>query len=181
MSSERSFSSPALVIKRVNTGEYDRVVTVLTPEYGKLVAVAKGARRITSSQRANLEPGCVIQGFFVVTKGMPILTQTRIVADNSACRAELAKIRQLSQVLEIVDRMFVEELADAAMYEQVVRIVSAISQDKAGTAKQGLNVLIEALGYPKLEETDHTSIISYVAELIDRPIRSFEYLRVPVG
>lgn len=42
MSELKNFSDQAVVIKRHNFGEADRIVTLFTLKHGKLVAVAKG-------------------------------------------------------------------------------------------------------------------------------------------
>ncbi|HOI05010.1 MAG TPA: DNA repair protein RecO, partial [Candidatus Woesebacteria bacterium] len=80
----RTFSSQAIVLKRRAMGETDRLLTLLTQDRGKLVVLAKGARRLTSSNRANLEPGNLIQAFFIETKSLTLLTQSRLLFDT--CR-----------------------------------------------------------------------------------------------
>ncbi len=51
----RSYNTIGIVIGRTNFGEADRVVRFLTPDYGKLSAVAKGVRKITSRSGGHLE------------------------------------------------------------------------------------------------------------------------------
>src|SRR5207237_1816358 len=46
----------AIVLSRFELGEADRVLTMLTPEYGKVRAIAKGVRRPTSRLGGSLEP-----------------------------------------------------------------------------------------------------------------------------
>jgi len=55
MPGKPSYQTKAIVIGRVNFGEADRVVRFLTPEHGKLSAVAKGVRRIKSRFGGHLE------------------------------------------------------------------------------------------------------------------------------
>src|SRR6185503_8761599 len=95
--SSKTFNALGIVLKRTNTGETDRVVSLLTQEHGKLVAIAKGVRKMSSSRRADLEPGNYIKAQFVVTKSMPILTQTKLIDDCSQIRQSLPEIRKLTQ------------------------------------------------------------------------------------
>ena len=81
--SHHSSSTDAIVLKRTSVGESDRIVTLLTPEQGKLTCVAKGVRKLTSSQRAYLEPGNLVSIYLIETTGMPILTQTKLKNDFS--------------------------------------------------------------------------------------------------
>ena len=44
----RAYATEGIVLRRDDYGEADRLVTLLTPGHGKLRALAKGARRLTS-------------------------------------------------------------------------------------------------------------------------------------
>ena len=66
----KNFNVNGIILKRNKVGETDRVVTLLTQDYGKLVAVAKGVRKLTSSKRAALEPGNLVRAYFVKTKSL---------------------------------------------------------------------------------------------------------------
>src|SRR3954447_11654335 len=56
MPSRRPYVTDAIVLSRFELGEADRVLTVLTPDYGKLRIIAKGVRRQTSRIGGSLEP-----------------------------------------------------------------------------------------------------------------------------
>lgn len=51
-----SLSTPGLVIRRANYGDYDRMVTLFTPEHGKLDAIARGCRKPKSQLINAVEP-----------------------------------------------------------------------------------------------------------------------------
>ncbi|MEK6589529.1 MAG: DNA repair protein RecO, partial [Nitrospinota bacterium] len=50
------YSTDAIVLKSINLGEADKIVTLFTQRYGKIKGVAKGARRVKSRFGASLEP-----------------------------------------------------------------------------------------------------------------------------
>jgi DNA repair protein RecO (recombination protein O) len=54
--SRRLYATDAIVLSRFELGEADRVLTLITPEMGKLKAIAKGVRRPTSRLGGSLEP-----------------------------------------------------------------------------------------------------------------------------
>jgi DNA repair protein RecO (recombination protein O) len=54
--SRRLYATDAMVLSRFELGEADRVLTLITPEFGKLKAIAKGIRRPTSRLGGSLEP-----------------------------------------------------------------------------------------------------------------------------
>lgn len=51
----RSYSTEAIILRRTNYGEADRIVSLLTPERGKISAIAKGVRRPKSKLAGGLE------------------------------------------------------------------------------------------------------------------------------
>ncbi len=175
-----SFKTQAMVLKRVSVGEADRIVTLLCPERGKIVCVAKGVRKLKSSNRANLEPGNIVEALLIETKSLPILTQSKLAADATNVRQSLTGISQLSQILEIFDRLFVEDFIDEAAGELAFAIhQELVSENKRnGRIKQLLTELVQTLGYQALDETTHQSILDYVAEISEQKMKSFDFLQV---
>lgn len=180
----RTFSSQAIVLKRRAIGETDRLLTLLTQDRGKLVVLAKGARRLTSSNRANLEPGNLIQAFFIETKGLALLTQSRLLFDT--CRIyqnlpqaqALKKISHIQQILEIFDRLFVEEFIDEGAFDLAKQIEQLVldEQNHAAKIKIRLNRLLMLLGYQDIKDTKHQNIQDYVAEISEQKMKSFNFL-----
>ena len=52
----RRYVTDAIVLSRFDLGEADRVLTLITPDIGKLKAIAKGIRRPTSRLGAAWSP-----------------------------------------------------------------------------------------------------------------------------
>jgi len=178
VSRSRSFSTPAIVLKRTSVGDSDRVVTLLTQKKGKIVSVAKGVRKLKSSKRAFLEPGNLIKAFFIETKSMPLLTQATLIDDFSAAKINLSKIRQLAQVLEIVDKLFVEE-EDVANFDQVVKALELLKKN-GHHRSQIKTILMEIISQLGFEDNGSTkkSLLERVEQITDRKMKSWEYLTV---
>lgn len=175
----KSFSTPAIILKRSDIGEADRIVTLYTQDQGKITCIAKGVRKLTSSKRSFLEPGNIVQAFLIKTKSMPLMTQARLIKDHSSLRQDLVKIRQLTQVLELIDKLYIEE-EDPQLFSMTREVLDylANSEKTNGHVKRQLEQILIYLGYQPLSETNHPSVMDYVAHIIDQPMKSFEYLRV---
>jgi DNA repair protein RecO (recombination protein O) len=176
----KTFSRSAIVVKRVDVGEYDRIITLITPDEGKLICVAKGIRKVGSSKAAFLEPGNHIQAFLVETKSLPILTQPKLYNDFAESKTSLKKLKQLTQVLEIADRLLVEGQEDTQVFELLLTVLSELNVltpvfDRIQTI---LAEILIHLGYQPLEETKYSSISEYVTSVADRPLRSYDFLTV---
>lgn len=51
-----SFTTPAIVIRRADYGDYDRMITLFSPELGRVEAIARGCRRPKSQLTNAVEP-----------------------------------------------------------------------------------------------------------------------------
>ncbi len=178
----RSQVTEGLVLKRVSTGEADRVVTLLTPDLGKVVCIAKGARKLTSSKRGILEPGHRVRILLIPTASMALLTQATLLNDLADCWKDLNQLRRVSQILEILDRLIVEGQPDHEMYLAATQLLQKIINQTASDTfvRDQLDEIIQALGFPSILTTHHPTIGEYVAELVERELHSFSYLKVQV-
>lgn len=59
----RLYKTEAVVLRQRRLGEADRILTILTPAYGKMQVKAKGVRRTTSRMAGHLQPltRCLVQ------------------------------------------------------------------------------------------------------------------------
>jgi DNA repair protein RecO (recombination protein O) len=62
-------TTKAIVLQRINYGEADRILTLLTPEYGKLRLIAKGVRRVKSKLAGGIELFSVSDITFIQGRG----------------------------------------------------------------------------------------------------------------
>jgi len=177
---QRSVTTEALVLKRTNTGETDRVITLLTRDEGKITSIAKGVRQLKSSKRAFVEPGNHIKCSLVLGYSLPILTQATLVTDVGRIRDNLIHIRQLLQLLEMVDSLFVAEENQGELFDQIMVMHSRIISGHATAdwTRSHLERLIIDLGYQPFSETKYQTIGEYVSFLADKPLKSWEYLKI---
>lgn len=178
--SNRSLNLQALVLKRVNVGETDRVVTLLSKEKGKFVAVAKGVRKLKSSKRAYMEPGNIIKAQLIITKSLPLLIQAKLIHDSAPAKQNLATIRKLIQILEVFDKLLVEQEIEPRIYNLILDIrQTVIARGNSHQLIQNkLSQLISLLGFPAPQITQGQSVLDYVQNLAEKPMRSFQFLQV---
>ncbi|NCN51184.1 MAG: DNA repair protein RecO [Candidatus Pacebacteria bacterium] len=176
----KSFTQKCLVLRRTNVGETDRIVTLLSQEQGRFACVAKGVRKLKSSNRAYLEPGSLITAHCIVTKSLPILTQTTLVDDTSKMTQNLSAFRALSQILEIIDTLFVEEEIDHSVFMRAIKLRNQIvyNQASAEIVRRQLAELITKLGFQNPTLSPHETITEYLQSLIGKPLHSYDFLKV---
>lgn len=70
----------AIILKRTDYGEADRILSLLTPDYGKLSLMAKGVRRVKSKLAGGIELFSVSEITFIKGRGdVGTLVSTRLV------------------------------------------------------------------------------------------------------
>lgn len=74
----RTYSANAIVLKRIDLAEKDRILTLYTREHGRMSAVAKGARKPGSKLSGSSEPFTFIRGLLNIGRELDVLVQSDI-------------------------------------------------------------------------------------------------------
>lgn len=120
--------TPAIILSRTDYGEADRILTMLTPEYGKLHLLAKGVRRVKSKLAGGIELFSVSTITFIQGRsgaGLGTLVSTRldkhfghIVQDLDRTMLGYELIKQLNKITE--------DQAEAAYYHLLQQAFEAL-------------------------------------------------------
>lgn len=113
---QRSYSSEGIVLSRKNFGEADRILTVLSKDFGKISLIAKGIRRIKSKKRGHLEIFSKIKFSSVKGHGMDIMIEATTVNDFSGVRINLNKISLAYYFCEVVSKITHEDGHSTTVY-----------------------------------------------------------------
>jgi DNA repair protein RecO (recombination protein O) len=105
----RSVRVHAIVLRHRDWGEADRLVTLFTREQGKMRAVAKGARKVTSRKAGHLEPFTHVKLQLARGRNMFIVTQADTIDAYIPLRETLEMTGTASYVVELLDRFVYED------------------------------------------------------------------------
>ncbi|MET1033397.1 MAG: DNA repair protein RecO [Candidatus Saccharimonadales bacterium] len=76
----QQLATSAIILSRTDFGEADRIITLLTPDHGKLTLLAKGVRRIKSKLAGGIELFSVSEITFIKGRGaIGTLVSTRLI------------------------------------------------------------------------------------------------------
>jgi DNA repair protein RecO (recombination protein O) len=98
MPTERVYRTHAVVLRRHNTGEADRVLTLFTPTHGKIRAVARGVRRIKSRLAGHVELFSRVDVLLARGRSLDIVTQAEVRDSFLSLRGDLWKAAYASYV-----------------------------------------------------------------------------------
>src|ERR687885_415233 len=86
------YRTEAIILRRSDFGEADRILTLYTPRYGKRRAIAKGVRKTTSRLAGHVELFTRVQLRLAEGRNLDIVTQAQIIAPYRALREDLERI-----------------------------------------------------------------------------------------
>lgn len=176
----KSYSATGIILKRSDVGEADRIVTTFSREYGKIAAIAKGCRKLSSSRAAALEPGSHSKIYLIGTKSLPILTQAQLITDFSHAKKDLVSMRKVFEVLEIIDSLLVEEDIQERVFGHTLAIFEHLnekSETKSSVVRAHLTAIVEILGFADRDDlTGNKPFRDYVEELTQKKLKAFAFL-----
>lgn len=176
---KRSFLESAIVLKRQNIGETDRMITLLTEGQGKIVVRAKGVRKISSKRKSHLELFNTVRAHIHERDHVSVLGQTVLLLDRSFIKRDLKRLRIAYHLTELVGRLVGDHQPVREVYTLLNRALSSIAshswdeEDRWTLAFE--SKLLKLLGFGVPSE-DLEDIHEYIEELTDRRLRSREIL-----
>lgn len=105
----RRYSSEAIVLARRNFSEADRILTVVSKHYGKLVLMAKGVRKPESRKRGSIEVFSKIKFSAARGRVFDIVTEVEMLRFYKDIRNDLKKVSLAYYFLEVVDKIIQQE------------------------------------------------------------------------
>jgi DNA repair protein RecO (recombination protein O) len=127
----RVYRAEAIILRDRRLGEADKIITLYTAEYGKLDAVAKGVRRLTSRKRGHLEELSQSSLLLAHGRNLDVVTQSETIASFAALRSDLERLSRALYVAELVDRFTVERLENVAIYRLTLEVLQRLSDESA--------------------------------------------------
>lgn len=168
----------AIILKRSNYGEADRVVTLYSAEEGKLACMARGVRKIVSKKRSALEPGTLAKVFLTETHGMPLITQAMVINEFSDLKSSLVGAKKLFQILEMMDAMTSE--ADEQVFDGFLEIIMILNTYPTVATREisdRLNAILQTLGFQDVADTSFRSVTEYIEFIAEKRMKAWEYFR----
>jgi DNA repair protein RecO (recombination protein O) len=148
----RLYKTEAIVLRGLDLGEADRVLTVLTPHLGKLRVIAKGVRRPRSRIGGGLEPLGAVDLVLAVGRTFDVVTQSQLLDPHLGLRTDLHATAAAWYLAELADRFCEERAESAAAYALLGAGLSALDTAPTGAAREAIARayelhLLDAMGY----------------------------------
>ena len=122
----RTYRVEAVVLRRVDFGEADRVLVLFTRERGKVPVVAKGVRRMSSRMAGHLE--LFTQSELLLAKGanLDVVTQAETRDAFRPLREDLTRTTTAYSIVEMTDALTEEALEQPELYDLLTATFRAL-------------------------------------------------------
>jgi len=126
---ERTYRTEAIVLRRKDIGEADRILTLLTPERGKVRVVAKGIRKPRSRKAGHLELFTRTNLLIATGRDLGIVTQAQAVNVHRPLREDLLRHAYASYAVELMDRFTPEQQESPELYHLLAAMLGWLSAE----------------------------------------------------
>jgi DNA repair protein RecO (recombination protein O) len=149
MGAPRSYQTQAVIIKQTKLGEVDKILTIYTPEFGKLKAIAKGACRPGSKLGGNVEP--LTYSLMMLAKGrnLDIVRQSQAIDVFPDLKGDLWRMACGLYILELVDSFTAENDENRPLFDLLLDALKWLCQsDNSESVLRYFELhLLDYLGY----------------------------------
>lgn len=127
-----SYQTNAIVIGRTNFGEADRIIRVITPDHGKLSAIAKGVRRIKSRSGGHLELLSDVALTLSKGRNLDVVTSARLAWYPHALAGSYERLGLAFMTASMVDRLVEENHPQSDIYNLTGEMLHLLEAGQGG-------------------------------------------------
>ncbi len=118
-------------MRRTDHAEADRLLTLFTREFGKLKAVAKGARKPQSRKTGHVELFMRTQFLLAVGRGAYyVATQADMIEAYEPLRHDLVRTTYAAYAVELLDKFAADEDKNITLYDLLVQALTRFSTEE---------------------------------------------------
>jgi len=181
-----TYLTQAIVLRKDHLSENDRRYIIYTSQYGKINAIIKGAKKLTSKLNSHLDYFCISN--LMLAKGMHFerVASARLAHKFPTVASNFIKSSSAFYFCEVVDALIKYSLKDYGSYCVLVDFYKQLedSQDKKEVLinlNKSIFELLKCLGYQpvvvaKNQRQLFVDLNNLVQETAEKEIKSFKYL-----
>lgn len=183
MFSSHYHKTDAIVINKRNSGESDRKVILLTKEFGKVQATAKGVRKISSRRAGSLEIFHLLNvHLHESTNGYMYISEVLTLRNFVRISKKLPKIAYAYHVCEIVDRLLPERQVHSDIYDLVSAVLNDIesARDIKEMEKKVTEFsfhLMQILGFISADKKmTYGNLLAYIEQITEKKLKTLAFI-----
>ncbi len=128
MPREKTYQTEAIILRRSDFSEADRLLTLYSREKGKVRAIAKGARKPQSRKTGHVELFMRTRFLLATGRDLDIITQAELVEAYEGLRTSLVRTTYAAYAIELLDRFTAEEDKNLALYDLLANTLARLEK-----------------------------------------------------
>jgi DNA repair protein RecO (recombination protein O) len=134
MSRPRNYQTEAIIIKKTKLGEADRILTLYTPDRGKIQAVARGVRRPKSKMAGHLELLTHSQISLARGHNLDIITGSQTINSFLPLKNNLVLASYGLYIIELVNQFTPDQSEDQSLFRLLLDTLKNLSASDPSTS-----------------------------------------------
>ena len=127
---ERIFRTDAIIMRRQDFGEADRLLTIFTPNHGKLKAIAKGSRKPAGRTTGHVELYTRVKMMISYGRELHVVSQAEMTEPYLALREDLERGAYASYIVELLDHFSEAEEVNFSLYRLLDATLDRLCEPK---------------------------------------------------
>jgi|SRR3989338_5453175 len=119
--------TPALILKKQNLGETDRILTIFSPILGKKRVIAKAVRRPLSKMAGHLDTMMLSQIILTDEDELPKITSALLAEPFEEIRNSLELLENAYSIIKIIERVTVEDISERPIFQLIVDTMTRLN------------------------------------------------------
>ena len=124
-----------IVLRSVNYGERDRILTIYTEELGLITATANGSRSLKSRTLVATEQFCYSHYVFSYKNDRYTVKEVDLIESFFDLRTDIEKLTLAGYVAEVVTHVGTENMPDVPLLRLTLNTLFALAKEKAPRAQ----------------------------------------------
>ena len=178
------YKTQGIIIKSENLGELDRLLTIYTRDFGKILARAKSVRKNQAKLKGHLETFFYSHLMMAPARGVDIVTGAETIESFSFLRQNLSCLAAAYYLAELIDQLIVGPERDADIWRllldsfRALNKISGVDENKeAFSIKKVIDNfergLLGFLGYGSIQKNS----AAFIRSLLGEGIKSENFLK----
>lgn len=156
-----------IIIKKVDSGEVDRLFNVYTKEYGKLQFKARSVRKNESKLKGYLDMFNHARFLIAKSKTIDIITDVESIDCFLNTRAGLTLMQRAFYMANLCDKLIAGQEKDEDLWNFILESFQQLNQGIIASDFE--EKFLEILGYGNLKDRNNQRAIDFIGELLNLP------------
>lgn len=123
----RYFTTKGLILKKQPSGENDWFLTIFSPEYGKIQAVSRSARKISSIKGSHFDPLNLCDFQFYKNGDRLMITECRVENAHIPIKSDLQKSVAAFTIMELLLRSIQEDNQNIELFALTLETLARLN------------------------------------------------------